>query len=107
MGQLNPRHLDHRRLLTPRDYAADPAMFGVAADLAFEVVAGGDEISMRIAHLEHLVVCEWEDSDRRPPASVLCRRFGFSAQTLSKATRGQRWAGETVLAALHYATRRP
>lgn len=106
MGQLNPRHLDHRRSLTPKEYATDPTLFGVAADLTFWVPPGGDAVSMQIAHLQHLDVCEWEAHDRRTSAAVLCRRFGFSSQTLSKVTTGQRWAGETVLAALHYAIRR-
>lgn len=105
MAQLNPRHLDHRRALTPRDYATDPSLFGVVAAVEFRVPPGGDEISMRIAKLQHLLVCDWHDLRRRPPATVLCRRFGCSPQTISKVTTGQRWAGETILAALHYATR--
>lgn len=106
MGQLNPRHLDHRRSLSPREYATDPALFGVTADLTFWVPPGGDAVSMQIARLQHLDVCAWEAGGRRPSAAALCRRFGFSRQTFSKVTTGQRWAGETVLAALHYAIRR-
>lgn len=106
MGQLNPRHLDHRRSLTPREYATDPTLFGVAANLTFWVPPRGDAVSMQIAHLQHLDVCAWEADGRRTSAAALCRRFGFSPQTLSKVTTGQRWAGETVLAALHYAIRR-
>lgn len=105
MGQLNPRHLDHRRSLTPRDYATDPTLFGVAVDLAFWKPPDGDAVSMQIALLQHLDVCAWEADGRQPSAAALCRRFGFSPQTLSKVTSGQRWAGETVLAALHYAIR--
>lgn len=106
MGQLNPRHLDHRRSLTPREYATNPTLFGVAADLTFWVPPRGDAVSMQIARLQHLDVCAWDAAGRRTPAAALCRRFGFSPQTLSKVTTGQRWAGETVLAALHYAIRR-
>lgn len=106
MGQLNPRHLDHRRSLTPRDYATDPTLFGVTADLTFWVPPRGDAVSMQIAQLQHLDVCAWDADGRRTSAAALCRRFGFSPQTLSKVTTGQRWAGETVLAALHYAIRR-
>lgn len=107
MAHLNPRHLDHRRALIPSAYALDPRLFGVVTDLEFRVPPGGDVVSMRIAQLEHLVICEWEALGRRPSAAALCRRFGFSPQTLSKVTTGQRWAGETLLAALQYATRRP
>lgn len=105
MGRLNPRHLDHRRSLTPRDYADDPTLFGVVANVAFHVPSEGDEVSMWIAYLQHLLVCEWTAFGRQPSATGLCRRFHFSPQTLSKVATGQRWAGETVLSALHYATR--
>lgn len=106
MGQLNPRHLDHRRSLTPRDYATGPTLFGVAANLTFWVPPRGDVASMQIARLQHLDMCAWDADGRRTSASALCRRFNFSPQTLSKVTTGQRWAGETVLGALHYAIRR-
>jgi hypothetical protein len=46
----------------------------------------------------------WNRS-RRPSATVLGRRFRISKQTISRTSRGQRWAGHTVLAALLYATR--
>lgn len=99
VSRLNPRHLDHARTLTPRDYASDPTLFGVVLDLGFLVPEGGTTVSMRIAMVQHRSVCIWA-AQRKPSAAFLCRRFGFSKQTFSRVTRGERWAGETVLAAL-------
>lgn len=98
------RHLDRQRLLTPRDYAADPGLFGVDPEVSFHVPAGGDTASMHNAVEQHLLLCAWNQS-RRPSAAALGRRFGVSKQTVSRVSRGERWAGHTVLAALLYATR--
>lgn len=105
MRRNHPRHLDRRRNLTPRDYASEPSLFGVVYDLEFIVPEQGDEVSKRVAHEQNLLVCEWERRDRQPSAARLGTRFGLSKQTLSKVTRGERWAGETGLAALTHATR--
>jgi len=43
MARINARHLDHRRRLYPRDYAADPTLFGVDIEAVFRVPNGGDE----------------------------------------------------------------
>jgi hypothetical protein len=104
--RVPPRHLDQRRTLTPRDYASPPDLFGVTKEARFLVPRGGDEVSMRIALEQHLLICEWEDGGRHPTAALLGRRFGINKQTLSLTARGRRWAGETVLAALVHATRR-
>jgi hypothetical protein len=98
------RHLDRQRLLSPRDYAIVPELFGVDPEVSFHVPAGGDAASMHSAVEQHLLLCAWNQS-RRPSAAVLGRRFRVSKQTLSRVSRGQRWAGHTVLAALLYATR--
>lgn len=98
------RHLDRQRLLTPRDYAAEPGLFGVDPGVSFHVPAGGDTASMHSAVEQHLLLCAWNQS-RRPSAAALGRRFGISKQTISRVSRGERWAGHTVLAALLYATR--
>lgn len=98
------RHLDRQRLLSPRDYAIVPELFGVDPEVTFHVPAGGDAVSMHSAVEQHLLLCTWNQS-RRPSAAALGRRFGISKQTVSRVSRGQRWAGHTVLAALLYATR--
>jgi hypothetical protein len=98
------RHLDRQRLLRPRDYAADPTLFGVDSEVSFHVPAGGDAASMHSAIEQHHLLCVWNRT-RRPSAAALGRRFGISKQTISRVNRGERWAGHTVLAALLYATR--
>lgn len=103
MGRIHPRHLDQRRTLTPRDYAVDPDSFGLSEHLEFHVPPGGDEVSMRIAIVQHRLVCRWNRTGRRISAALLERRFGVKKQTISLTARGWRWAGETALAALAYA----
>ena len=100
MAPIHPRHLDQRRQLVPRDYASDPDSFGLTESLGFHVPAGGDPVSMRIAALQHDLVCRWNHNQRRPTAAQLGRWFGIKKQTLSLTTKGRRWAGETVLSAL-------
>jgi len=104
MGRIHPRHLDQRRLLEPRDYAEQPESFGLSEHLKFRVPDGGDEISMRIAATQHLLVCLWNRTHRHVSAVQLEQRFGVKKQTMSLTTKGRRWAGETALAALVFAT---
>jgi hypothetical protein len=103
MGRIHPCHLDQRRTLAPRDYAVDPASFGLTEDLAFHVPPDGDGVSMWVAIVQHQLVCRWNRSNRRITAAQLERRFGAKKQTLSLTARGWRWAGETVFAALAHA----
>ena len=104
MARLNARHLDQRRLLEPRDYCADPDLFGVDAAAVFRVPSDGDATSLHVAREQHLLLCAW-NLRRRPSAKTLATRFGASKQTISRVSRGERWAGETVLAALVFAVR--
>lgn len=104
MGRIHPRHLDQRRLLEPRDYASDSESFGLTEHLEFRVPSGGDAISMQIAAVQHGLVCRWNATGRTRTAALLERRFGIKKQTMSLTAKGRRWAGETVLAALIYAT---
>lgn len=103
MGRIHPRHLDQRRTLAPRDYAVDPDSFGLSEHLEFHVPPGGDPVSMRIAVVQHQLVCRWNRTGRRITAAQLERRFGVKKQTISLTARGWRWAGETALAALLHA----
>lgn len=103
--RFNGRHLDERRRLNPRDYATRPDLFGVADILTFTIPDGGNRASMLVAAEQHRLVCEWTRNGRRPSAQVLAARWGTSIQTISTVCRGERWAGETVLAALSAAVR--
>lgn len=100
-------HIDRQRQLLPRDYAADPDRFGDDLSLAFRIPDGGDEVSLRIAVLQHRLAAGWQHRGR-PSGAELGRRFGCSKQTISSSARGRRWAGQTVLsawlAALHEAS---
>lgn len=103
--RINGAHIDQRRLLLPAAYAKNSADFGVVRALEFGVPDGGDVVSMRVALEQHLVVCSWFGNGQRPTAAVLCKRFEMSTATFSRTVRGQRWAGETLLAAFSYALR--
>jgi hypothetical protein len=99
MGPGRGRHVDRRRRLTPRAYFADPWSFGVARDATAVTPPGGDDVSRRIAELQHRLVLSWKQT-QVPRARDLCALFGISKQTFSRVVLGERWAGETVLAAL-------
>lgn len=92
--------LDRRRTLTPRSYADDPWRFGIDHALGFAVPPGGDATSRDLAEVQHRLICAWRHAGCRPSGAEIGRRWQFSKQTWSRTTLGQRWAGETVLAAL-------
>lgn len=93
------RHLDRRRNLQPRDYLRDPFAFGREPGAELAVPAGGDGISLQIAARQHVLVVAWRARGKRPRSSEICRRWGFSSSTFSRIVLGERWAGETGLAA--------
>jgi hypothetical protein len=105
MRRLGGTHLDRQRSLLPADYAVDPHRFGHDPRLRFHVPPGGDARSMEIARIQHQLVLAWRQHPEAPSGAALARRFGFSKQTLSRAVLGQRWMGETVMAALLSALR--
>ncbi len=90
--------IDSRRLLRPCDYATDPFSFGTRRT-GFAVPVGGDNTSCEIAALIHDLVIAVRSKSVVSGAAI-GRRYGFSRQTWSSITRGQRWPGHTVLAAL-------
>ncbi|MEN9505070.1 MAG: hypothetical protein RI958_996 [Actinomycetota bacterium] len=97
MPRIGNRHLDTRRNLKPRDYFENPWTFGVpSAQLVLP--PGGDEVSQRIALQTHRLVCRLRE--RSVTSSRACERFGFSRDVWSEVCAGQRWPGETVLAAI-------
>jgi hypothetical protein len=107
MRRLGGTHLDRQRSLLPADYAVDPHRFGRDPRLAFRVPTGGDARSMEIALIQHQLVLAWRKRPEAPTGAALARQFGFGTSTLSRAILGQRWMGETVMAALLYAVRHP
>jgi hypothetical protein len=98
-------HLDRQRSLLPANYAVDPHRFGRDPKLTFHIPPGGDDRSMEIARIQHQLVLGWRLSPGAPSGAALARRFEFSKQTFSRAVLGQRWMGETVMAALLYGQR--
>lgn len=60
---------------------------------------------MEIALIQHQLVVGWRQNADAPSGAALAGRFGFSKQTFSRAVLGQRWMGETVMAALLYGQR--
>jgi len=100
VNRFNGRHLDERRLLLPRTYAMDPTLFGVDPALGFFVPDGGDVVSMLVAQQQHSLVCAWERRGVSFTAQALAVRYGTSIQVISQTARGERWAGETMFAAL-------
>jgi len=93
--------LDRRRHgLRPCDYLSDPALFGSVRPVARVVPAGGDEPASRVAWVQHRLVVQWRQCPGRRSGAAIAREFGFSRQTWSRTTLGERWAGQTVLTAL-------
>jgi len=92
------RRLD-RRVRVPSFYATDPYGFGRDSTIRFFVPGQVDVVSARIAAVQHELVLGWRESGD-PSARVLGDLFGFSKQTWSRTVLGQRFAGETLLAAL-------
>jgi hypothetical protein len=92
-------HVDRQRSLLPRNYCRNPHAFGEEPQADFWVPPGGDEISLRIAVLQHRLVVRWVQGGG-PSGAELGRRWQVSKQTISRTRRGERWMGELVLAAL-------
>jgi len=98
-NRTQPRSLDKRRLLTPRDYLANPYQFGLDARAEFILPPGGDNESLEIARVVHHCLVAWRRTEHHISGAELGRRFGFSRQSWSTIAQGRRWPGHTVLAA--------
>jgi hypothetical protein len=83
----------------PRDYLQDPFQFGRDATQKIFVPHDGDEVSARVARVQHLLVCRLAEAPDRHRARRVCEPFGFSKQLWSLCLSGQAWMGEAVLAA--------
>ena len=95
-------HIDRRRTLTPREYLIDPHRFGVGRRTPFHVPypPGGDPVSAKIARLQHELVLAWRATRPSGAGSRDARAFGISTSTWSRTVLGERWMGETVMAAV-------
>ena len=100
MRRPGGNHLDRRRRLLPRDYLDPPEAFGLREPAAWVVPSGGDRTSQLVARVQHDLVIAWHTGPRRPSGAEMGRRFRFSRQTWSRSMLGERWMGETVLAAM-------
>jgi hypothetical protein len=96
-------HIDRRRRLRPRDYLADPHAFGRQADVIFRVPPGGDAVSAAVARVQHQLVLDWRAARPRRMGSRDARVFRISSSTWSSSVLGERWMGETVMAAVLHA----
>lgn len=93
--------IDRRRgPLRPRDYCCDPFQFGEVEDANFHLPDGGRVVDLYVARLQHQLVVRWRAGGRLPSSGRFDARWGISKAVLSRTARGERWAGETVLAAL-------
>lgn len=99
MRRPGGNHLDRQRRLLPRDYLDPPEAFGLRAPQRWVLPADGNRASQQVARVEHELVMLWR-SGRRPSGAEMARRFEFSRQTWSRTMLGERWMGETVMAAL-------
>jgi hypothetical protein len=104
MTRLSSRHLDARRSLTPRDYLADPWAYGERPS-HMVMPDGGDQLSQRVALVQHELIREFRADATLAPGTV-CKIFGIHRNTWSRTMNGHRWAGETVMVALVWATKR-
>lgn len=100
MRRPGANHLDKKRRLLPRDYLDPPWAFGRDVGARVRVPPGGDAVSGAIASIQHQLVVAWRRGGCRPTGAALGRRFGFSKQTFSKTVLGERWMGETLMAAV-------
>ena len=91
-------HIDRRRRLTPRDYI--PHGFGVIPEAPCAVPAGGDAVSAAVARTQHELVLTYERVRQHGDSRRLARAFGVSQTVWSRCVAGERFMGETVMAAL-------
>jgi hypothetical protein len=90
--------LDGTLLLRPIDYITRPASFGWDDKGTFVVADGGDERSRRVALIQHVAIVRWRADGRA--AAALAHDWDVSTSTMSRTLRGERWAGQLILAAL-------
>lgn len=102
-------------LLRPRDYALPDHKFGTTAPISWTVPAGGDELSRRLAELQHKLIVAVatrpdpqaalsrrprKDPTDRTAAMRMCRRWSFSRSWYQAASRGDAFFHVAGLAAV-------
>jgi hypothetical protein len=95
-----PRSIDRRRKLLPRDYLANPYLFGVDLRAEMYLPPDGDAESLEIARVLHRCFAARRHCEQHISGAELGRIFGFSRQSWSMVTQGQRWPGHTMLTAV-------
>jgi hypothetical protein len=101
MKRPGANHLDRRRRLTPRDYI--PLGFGIVPDARCHIPPGGDNVSAAIARIQHEPVVQYRGVREHGAGRRNARVFGVSQTVWSRCLGGERFMGETVMAALLHA----
>ncbi|WP_164700208.1 hypothetical protein [Modestobacter sp. KNN46-3] len=98
MNRPGANHLDRRRRLTPRDYI--PLGFGVLPGARCHTPAGGDHVSAAVARIQHELVLHYRGVREHGDGRRYARAFGVSETVWTRCLGGERFMGETVMAAL-------
>lgn len=98
MNRPGANHVDRRRRLTPRDYI--PLGFGVIAEAPCRIPAGGDAVSAAVARVQHELVVLYRGVREHGAGRRNARAFGVSQTVWTRCLAGERFMGETVMAAL-------
>ena len=98
MNRPGANHLDRRRRLTPRDYI--PLGFGVLPGAPCRVPAEGDPVSAVVAQIQHELVVLYREVRVHGAGRRTARAFGVSQTVWTRCLAGERFMGETVMAAL-------
>lgn len=101
MNRPGANHLDRRRRLTPRDYI--PLGFGLVPEAQCRVPAGGDAVSADVARIQHELVVLYRTVREHGAGRRNARAFGVSQTVWTRCLAGERFMGETVMAALLHA----
>ena len=88
-----------RRSGVPSDYLEQGLLFGHGIEARPCMPEGGDERSLQVAWVQHVVCCALRSRQGRGAGARLGRRFRFSKQQWHLCMSGQAWMGATVLAA--------
>src|SRR3954463_3641246 len=87
----------------PREYLDNPHAFGRRADVRCHVPPGGDAVSAG-RHVFSTNWCSfWRAARPRRVGARDARVFGITSSTWSSSVLGERWMGETVMAAVLHA----
>lgn len=89
----------------PATYLADPGLFGIGDDVAWEPpdVASREELLAAILQHRAALAVHRDNARRRRKVAALARRMGANPDTLRRKLNGERWATVLDLAgwALH------